>query len=56
MDEFTKWDDDGTGTLYTSWDDAIGGPNETTWDLLPAIIGRGFRVVWMAVARGVNWT
>lgn len=56
VDTFTKWDVDilGPGT-YTSWDDTAGGPNETKWDVIPDVIGRGFRVVWQAVARGVDW-
>ena len=56
MENFTKWDDGilGPGT-YTSWDDVAGGPGETKWDLLPDVIGRGFRVVWESVTRGVDW-
>lgn len=56
VDNFTRWDLDVLGPdTYTAWDDVAGGPGETRYDVLPSIIGRGFRVVWQAVTRGADW-
>ena len=57
MDEETIWDRDyaGPGTR-TGWDRDIAGPGtETRWDLIPAIIGRSYRIVWQSIARRISW-
>lgn len=57
MDEETIWDRDYAGPdTRTVWDRDWDGPGtETRWDLIPAIIGRSFRVVWESIGRRIGW-